>query len=135
LYRYATALPEHRTRMTKADGAWPFVVPGLTREEKESAGGQITKAKAKSWETFSDPQVAGNCAPPDVDKHGRAPSSTASCGHAPSYPVATFVMQYYRRPKIVNQLLNSLKTISLPIEIIINDDSRSEVAEVGGCTS
>jgi hypothetical protein len=121
--------------MTKADGAWPFVVPGLTREEKESAGGQITKAKAKSWETFSDPQVAGNCAPPDVDKHGRAPSSTASCGHAPSYPVATFVMQYYRRPKIVNQLLNSLKTISLPIEIIINDDSRSEVAEVGGCTS
>ena len=58
------------------------------------------------------------------------PFTTGPCGHAPTYPVATFVMQYFRRPKIVNQLLNSLKTISLPIEIIVNDDSRSEIAEI-----
>ena len=123
----ASELPEHRKRMTKADGAWPFVVPGMTRDEKKAAGDQINKATANSWQSFYDPEVAGNCVPPDVDDNGRAPSSAASCGHAPSYPVATFVMQYFRRPKIINQLLNSLKTISLPIEIIINDDSRSEL--------
>jgi GT2 family glycosyltransferase len=124
----ATVLPEHRTRVTKAGGAWPFVVPGLTREEMNAAETHVVAARAGAWMTFVAPTVAGNCAPPDVDAHGRAPSSTASCGRAPSYPVATLVMQYFRRPAIVNELLTSLKTLSLPMEIIVNDDSRSEVA-------
>ena len=36
----ATVLPPHRARMTRTAGAWPFVVPGLTREETTLAGEQ-----------------------------------------------------------------------------------------------
>ena len=131
-------LSEHRTRGTSGaeEGggggggghAWPFIVPGLTPAEKTEAGEQAELARAGKWKAKPSATVAGNCQPPDLGPNGERPAANEACGVTThNYPVVTIVMQYFRRPKIVNQLMKSLLNLPFPVEFIINDDSRTEI--------
>ena len=125
-------LTEHPNRHAgdRSDAAWPFVVPGLTPGEQDEAQAQAREAKAGKWKPTPSPSVAGNCQPPDLGPQGQRPGVNEACGVTThNYPVVTIVMQYFRRPKIIKPLMNSLLNLPFPVEFIINDDSRTEVAE------
>ena len=114
-----------------ADGMWPFLVPGLTSDDIIEAEMRVERVRSKRWKPFDSPTVVGNCFPPDVTAKGDPPKSILrQCKSSATreFPVATLVMQYFNRKAGVKKLLESLETLSLPVEIIINDDSRTELA-------
>ena len=92
---------------------------------------RVERVRSKRWKPFDSPSVVGNCFPPDVTAKGDPPKSILrQCKSSATreFPVATLVMQYFNRKAGVKKLLESLETLSLPVEIIINDDSRTEIA-------
>ena len=112
------------------DGVWPFLVPGLTSDDTIEAEMRVERVRSKRWKPFDSPSVVGNCFPPDVTAKGDPPKSILrQCKSSATreFPVATLVMQYFNRKAGVKKLLESLETLSLPVEIIINDDSRTEI--------
>ena len=105
---------------------WPFLVPGLTSDDTIEAEMRVERVRSKRWKPFDSPSVVGNCFPPDVTAKGDPPKSILrQCKSSATreFPVATLVMQYFNRKAGVKKLLESLETLSLPVEIIINDDS------------
>ena len=112
------------------DGMWPFLIPGLTSDDIIEAEMRVERVRSKRWKPFDSPTVVGNCFPPDVTAKGDPPMSILKqCKSSATreFPVATLVMQYFNRKAGVKKLLESLETFSLPIEIIVNDDSRTEL--------
>ena len=103
------------------DGMWPFLVPGLTSDDIIEAEMRVERVRSKRWKPFDSPTVVGNCFPPDVTAKGDPPKSILrQCKSSATreFPVATLVMQYFNRKAGVKKLLESLETLSLPVEII-----------------
>ncbi len=103
---------------------WPFVLPGRTQKDISESREALISGAARTKE------VVGNCVSPGLDDAGIYHGATKSChGEVQSYPVVSIVMQYFRRPKIIIPLLNSLVRLKFQVEFIINDDSISELSE------
>jgi GT2 family glycosyltransferase len=132
---FATTESYPSKRYTKSwdrsvDGLWPFIIPGLTSDDIVEADMCVERLRSKRWKPFDSPSVVGNCFPPDVTAKGDPPKSILrQCKSSATreFPVATLIMQYFNRKAGVKKLLETLETFSLPVEIIINDDSRSEL--------
>jgi|TARA_B110000003_G_C16641694_1_gene530425 GT2 family glycosyltransferase len=106
------------------DSEWPFVLPGRTKKDISEAREALISEASRTKE------VVGNCASPGLDDSGIYHGATKSCqGEIQSYPIVSIVMQYFRRPKIIIPLLNSLVRLKFQVEFIINDDSISELSE------
>jgi len=106
------------------DSEWPFVLPGRTKKDISVAREALISGASRTNE------VVGNCVSPGSDDSGIYHGATKSCqGRIQSYPIVSIVMQYFRRPKIIIPLLNSLIRLKFQVEFIINDDSISELSE------
>jgi len=122
---YRQDIPKLRvSSFYNSDIEWPFVIPGRTERDIFEAQRALVSG------IVSTENVIGNCISPGMDNSGIYLEATKACeGKIQSYPIISIVMQYFRRPKIIIPLLNSLVRLKFQVEFIINNDSISELSE------
>ena len=120
---------EARSTLAMASGAFANTVSIVRSSDLPPRAALGTSTAARAWPL---PQAVSKTAV--VDKLLTA-SVTASPGSSSSPPDVSFAMQYFRRPGLVKKIGDILAGYhtkhGLSVEVLINDDSASEVKEWG----